>query len=86
MLDFSFTIFVLRVLVVNSQNEVDSSQVLEAFANSFLTSEDDFIDPAQQDNLFPFEKAKSKNLKIDKKYAENIVLPNEGKLLPCKKR
>ena len=72
MLDFSFTIFVLRVLVVNSQNEVDSSQVLEAFANSFLTSEDDFIDPAQQDNLFPFEKAKSKNLKIDKKYAEKI--------------
>ena len=67
-----YTIFILQVLVVNSQNEVDSSQFLEVFADSFLTSEDDFIDPAPQDDLFPFEKAKNKNLKIDKKYAEKI--------------
>ena len=65
-------IIFLRVLYVRSQNEFNSSQVLEVFESSFLTSNDDFIDPAPQDNLFPFEKAKSKNLEIDRKFAEKI--------------
>ena len=57
------------------------SQVKEEFAKAFLESENDFIDISVQSELFPFSKAKVKNIATGREKYEDINSEEEAERL-----